>query len=179
MDEENFITTKEPEKEGTTTSSGDDSGDGKTLQERFEEFRRGKVRQQLIEERRAQQTMEVRRTKELMDALREKFVQQALSYLGVPYAQRYHQPGSPTHEAPLYLDCCALVRRSVNDLEDEFGFRLGRWNQAYQVMMSNRERNHILMHIPRLSFVFLNCSSLTHSLLPPSSFLGFTFTFTV
>eukprot|EP01028_Stygiella_incarcerata_P000601 TRINITY_DN1089_c0_g1_i1.p2 TRINITY_DN1089_c0_g1~~TRINITY_DN1089_c0_g1_i1.p2 ORF type:complete len:718 (+),score=207.29 TRINITY_DN1089_c0_g1_i1:3793-5946(+) len=138
MEEENFIVTKESKAKGTsssvaaTSSGADGAGDGKTLQERFEEFRREKVRQHLIEERRAQQALEIRRTKESMDALREKFVQQALSYVGIPYAQRYHQPGSPTHDAPLFLDCCALVRRSVNDLEDEFGFRLGRWNQAYQ-----------------------------------------------
>jgi hypothetical protein len=35
--------------------------------------------------------------------------------------------------APLYLDCCGLVRRAARDLADEFGFLIGKWNQAYQV----------------------------------------------
>jgi len=39
----------------------------------------------------------------------------------------------PYHNAPLFLDCCALVRQCVNDLKEEFGFTLGPWNQAYQV----------------------------------------------
>lgn len=39
----------------------------------------------------------------------------------------------PFHDAPLYLDCCGLVRRVLRDLKDDFGFEVGRWNQAYQV----------------------------------------------
>ena len=31
-------------------------------------------------------------------------------YFGVPYAQRYHQPGDELYNAPIFLDCCALVR---------------------------------------------------------------------
>jgi len=29
------------------------------------------------------------------------------------------------------LDCCGLVRRVVRDLQKDFGFRIGPWNQAY------------------------------------------------
>lgn len=68
-----------------------------------------------------------------MQALRRKFVERALAYIGVPYAKRYHGPGSPQCNSPLFLDCCALVRRVVSDLQEDFGFTLGRWNQAYQV----------------------------------------------
>lgn len=52
---------------------------------------------------------------------------------GVPYHPRYHtDPASPHHKAPLYLDCCGLVRRVARDLEKEFGFVIGRYNQSYQ-----------------------------------------------
>ncbi|CAD5115486.1 DgyrCDS4455 [Dimorphilus gyrociliatus] len=36
------------------------------------------------------------------------------------------------YHSKLFLDCCGLVRRIMRDLEDEFGFRIGSWNQAYQ-----------------------------------------------
>ena len=35
-------------------------------------------------------------------------------------------------EEPLFLDCCALVRRCVKDLRMDFGFQLKGGNQAYQ-----------------------------------------------
>ena len=40
--------------------------------------------------------------------------------------------GDKHYDAPLYLDCCALVSRAVTDLRLDFGFALGRGNQAYQ-----------------------------------------------
>ncbi|KOO25758.1 tubulin-tyrosine ligase family protein [Chrysochromulina tobinii] len=49
------------------------------------------------------------------------------SYLGVPYSKKY-----AVSEAPMYLDCCNLVRRCVLDLKDDFGFTIGHWNQSYQ-----------------------------------------------
>ena len=52
--------------------------------------------------------------------------------MGVPYAKRYRKKGDPLYNAPLFLDCCALVRRAVKDLRKEFGFRLGPGNQCYQ-----------------------------------------------
>ena len=53
-------------------------------------------------------------------------------YFGVPYARRYHNPGDKHYDSPLFLDCCALVRQVVYDLKEDFGFKLDRWNQAYQ-----------------------------------------------
>lgn len=41
-------------------------------------------------------------------------------------------PDDDNYNAPLFLDCCALVSRAVHDLRFEFGFQLGRGNQAYQ-----------------------------------------------
>ena len=41
--------------------------------------------------------------------------------------------GNPEYNAPIFLDCCALIRKAVNDLADDFGFLLGRWNQNYQL----------------------------------------------
>ncbi len=42
--------------------------------------------------------------------LRDKFVETAIKYFGVPYAKRYWQPGEKHYDAPIFLDCCALVR---------------------------------------------------------------------
>jgi hypothetical protein len=53
--------------------------------------------------------------------------------MGIPYHRRYHEdPESEFHNAPLFLDCCGLIRRVIFDLQDEFGFELLRYNQAYQ-----------------------------------------------
>ena len=84
--------------------------------------------------KRAAAAAEARKDPEAMAALRAKFLAKVESYIGVPYGKKYHadDPTSPHHDAELYLDCCALVRRAVRDLQDDFGFVLGRGNQAYQ-----------------------------------------------
>ena len=47
--------------------------------------------------------------------------------------KKYHlEPGTKHYNAPLYLDCCGIVRQVILDLKDDFGFKLDRWNQAYQ-----------------------------------------------
>lgn len=61
-----------------------------------------------------------------------RFIKQCEKYLGIPYAKRYRKPEDPLHNAPLFLDCCALVRRAIYDLKSDFGFHLGPGNQAYQ-----------------------------------------------
>lgn len=69
---------------------------------------------------------------ERIEALRNKFVEKALSYLGVPYGKRYLTEDNPRYHSSIFLDCCGLIRQCVNDLKEDFGFMLGRWNQAYQ-----------------------------------------------
>lgn len=101
---------------------------GTSLQANFEKFR--KLR--LTEKRKVQPQP---KTLEEQQALRQKFLERAYSYIGVPYAKRYNPPGSEYHDSPLFLDCCALVRRVMKDLKTDFGFSLGRWNQAYQFDM--------------------------------------------
>ncbi len=64
--------------------------------------------------------------------LRKKFVDHAFSYLGIPYGKRYLSEDNPLYNSHIFLDCCGLIRQCVNDLREEFGFMLGRWNQAYQ-----------------------------------------------
>ena len=71
------------------------------------------------------------RSDEFKNWLRERFIRQCEKYLGVPYAKRYRKPDDPLYHAPLFLDCCALVRKAVNDLKKEFGFKLGCGNQCY------------------------------------------------
>lgn len=50
----------------------------------------------------------------------------------MPYSKKYHEPGSEDFDAPVFLDCCGLVRRVMDDLQEDFGFRFGRYNQGYQ-----------------------------------------------
>ncbi|KAL7978673.1 hypothetical protein Chor_010716 [Crotalus horridus] len=89
-----------------------------------EEFRQQARRKEML----------VRRLQQPQDRwqLRMKFLQQAQRYIGTPYAKKYHRPGSPEYESPLFLNCCGLIRRAVRDLADDFGFYLGSGNQAYQ-----------------------------------------------
>ena len=42
------------------------------------------------------------------ERLRSKFIDQVKSYIGVPYAERYHKEGDELYGQPLYLDCCRL-----------------------------------------------------------------------
>ncbi len=67
-----------------------------------------------------------------INQLRFKFIEQAKKYLGVPYSKHYISKDHPLYNSPLFLDCCGLIRRIIADLEDDFGFRLSRWNQNYQ-----------------------------------------------
>ena len=80
--------------------------------------------QQLLSEKGA-------RSRDFKDWLRQRFIEQCEKYVGVPYAKRYRKPDDPLYNAPLFLDCCALVRRAVYDLREHFGFKLGPGNQAY------------------------------------------------
>eukprot|EP00696_Hemimastix_kukwesjijk_P003833 gnl/Hemi2/14710_TR4997_c0_g1_i1.p1 gnl/Hemi2/14710_TR4997_c0_g1~~gnl/Hemi2/14710_TR4997_c0_g1_i1.p1 ORF type:complete len:291 (-),score=34.09 gnl/Hemi2/14710_TR4997_c0_g1_i1:109-981(-) len=119
----------------SNTDAGDSSCTGKSpddLQLAFKKFR--KQRQALRAKQRVLETQQqvLRTDPSAMTALREKFIARAMSYVGVPYAQRYCDPDGPLYNSPLFLDCCGLVRRAMYDLEAEFGFKIGRWNQAYQ-----------------------------------------------
>jgi len=100
--------------------------------DKFESFRAERMREHRLAKFMARKQRSARKTPAAMDRLRSKFVAQCKKYTGVPYARKYHEPGTPDHDAPLFLDCCALVRRAVDDLTEDFGFRVGRWNQAYQ-----------------------------------------------
>ena len=68
---------------------------------------------------------------ENMQKLRLKFLETAKSLIGIPYGKKYLEK-HPDYDGDLFLDCCGLVRHAVNLLKDDFGFSLGRWNQAYQ-----------------------------------------------
>ena len=70
------------------------------------------------------------RTDEEKLKLRSTFVELAKKYVGVPYSVRFKAPDEPL--APLYLDCCGLVRQVLVDMEKQIGFKVGRWNQCYQ-----------------------------------------------
>eukprot|EP00743_Colponemidia_sp_Colp-15_P010963 GILK01012157.1.p1 GENE.GILK01012157.1~~GILK01012157.1.p1 ORF type:complete len:685 (-),score=132.26 GILK01012157.1:143-2197(-) len=109
---------------------GDSKGD---LQNGFEKFRN--ERMSMLRHKKFANPVrdEDRSNPERLQRLRNKFIENAKKYIGVPYHRRYHEPDSPTFKAPLFLDCCALVRQAIFDMKDELGFSLARWNQAYQV----------------------------------------------
>ncbi|CAH1775899.1 unnamed protein product [Owenia fusiformis] len=69
---------------------------------------------------------------EKMWELRMKFLEQTKKYFGVHYHRKYWGVDTPEYNEPFFLDCCGLVRRVMRDLQDDFGFRMGPWNQAYQ-----------------------------------------------
>ena len=110
--------------------------EGQSLQDAFKRFRGERKRQQtrvpasklkvLAAARRARDPAGDKRW------LRRKFIEHAKTYVGIPYAERYHKPGDPLYGRPLYLDCCNFIRRVVQDMRADFGFDLGMWNQAYQ-----------------------------------------------
>jgi hypothetical protein len=102
-----------------------------SLQDRFNKFRREKLKAVESHLNQAKLDNESRRTPLRMQELRSRFIERCKSYYGVPYAKRYHEPDSPLHQSPLFLDCCGLVRQVLRDLKDEFGFTIGPWNQAY------------------------------------------------
>jgi hypothetical protein len=67
------------------------------------------------------------------EQLRGKFLETAGRYKGVPYCRAHCPPEK--RGSILFLDCCALIRQAVFDLRKEFGFVLGKGNQAYQFDM--------------------------------------------
>jgi len=101
------------------------------LQASFLKFREQKLKEKKLMKMYQEQLAREPRTIEYKAALRAKFIEQAKKYLGVPYARRFQSADTPV--APLYLDCCGLIRKSLWDLQSEFGFLIGRWNQAYQM----------------------------------------------
>eukprot|EP00238_Polyblepharides_amylifera_P006710 CAMPEP_0196594144 /NCGR_PEP_ID=MMETSP1081-20130531/77463_1 /TAXON_ID=36882 /ORGANISM="Pyramimonas amylifera, Strain CCMP720" /LENGTH=207 /DNA_ID=CAMNT_0041918321 /DNA_START=120 /DNA_END=740 /DNA_ORIENTATION=+ len=114
-----------------------------TLQQAFLKFRKETSKDAFITEKKKLKKKKVSKKKKSRTALREDFIMQALSYLGVPYGKRFHEEGYCTcegciesqvqlREEPLFLDCCALIRRCVKDLKSDFGFQLGLGNQGYQ-----------------------------------------------
>lgn len=112
---------------------GSSSKNTESLQDSFLKFRdmKKKERHILKLSRQGVSNVNGERSESFKSCLREKFIDAAKRYIGVPYAKRFKAEDEP--EAPLYLDCCALVRRAVMDLQDDFGIILGKWNQAYQM----------------------------------------------
>ncbi|XP_052284509.1 uncharacterized protein LOC127880994 isoform X1 [Dreissena polymorpha] len=102
-----------------------------SLQEAFLRYKEAK-QNDIRKERMLRKRRELRKADpQKMAALRQKFVTQAKKYYGYPYAKKYWPPDSPEYKSKLFLDCCGLVRRVMRDLEEDFGFSLGPWNQAY------------------------------------------------
>ena len=104
-----------------------------SLQGGFEKFRKERSQLKKVQRAALSQAASVSRTPEWKANLRSAFVSAAKKYQGVPYHPSYHRDvSSPYHGAPLFLDCCGLTRRVVQDLASSFGFVIGPGNQAYQ-----------------------------------------------
>ncbi|KAA0172707.1 hypothetical protein FNF27_05807 [Cafeteria roenbergensis] len=111
-----------------TINFGETDAASGSLQSAFAKYRQEKAK--ALELRAGPAKRE--RSDDEKQALREKFLARCRHYLGVPYKKRYFDEGTPEYESPIFLDCCGLVRRVMWDLQEDFGFRLGGWNQAYQ-----------------------------------------------
>ena len=98
---------KKPKAELLCFGSGLSSGG---LQANFDRFRKAKKEEIKYRNYMAEQTAVDRRDPEFKRQLRQKFVDGYIKYFGVPYAKRYHNPGDPHYDAPLFLDCCAPER---------------------------------------------------------------------
>ncbi|KAJ1441571.1 hypothetical protein B484DRAFT_322474, partial [Ochromonadaceae sp. CCMP2298] len=102
-----------------------------SLQDNFAKFRDQKMKERKLMKACRSAALAGGRTEDFKGQLRIKFVEQAKRYVGVPYGIKYKKEEDPV--APLYLDCCGLVRQCVQDLQEDFGFVIGKWNQAYQM----------------------------------------------
>ena len=102
-----------------------------SLQDSFKKFRNQKLKERQILKLCKAEISLGKRSDTYKDNLRLKFIEGCKKYLGVPYAERFKAPEAPI--APLYLDCCGLVRQVVKDLQEDFGFVIGKWNQCYQM----------------------------------------------
>ena len=101
-----------------------------SLQESFEKFRKKRIENSKYNKYLKDMKEKDHKTDEFKDVLRQKFIETAKKYYGVPYGKRFHQPGEPLYDAPIFLDCCGLIRQVVFDLREDFGFTLQRWNQV-------------------------------------------------
>jgi hypothetical protein len=102
-----------------------------SLQARFLRFKKERQREHALSRKLAKKHTNVQGARDT-ENLRRRFVETCHAYIGVPYGRKGHEPDEPEYNAPLFLDCCGLVRRAVQDLQEDFGFTIGRWNQAYQ-----------------------------------------------
>ena len=123
-----------------------DSGASLCLSDAFKQFRERKLEEKKRLHELKTKANEKKRTEAFKGHLRKKFVEAARQYLGVPYGKRFHEQdpakackcegclesGKQIRDEPMFLDCCALVRKCVHDLREDFGFVLGAGNQAYQ-----------------------------------------------
>lgn len=99
-----------------------------SLQSNFKNFRSyiNNLRKKKDEEK-----QKLQETPSHQDYLRKKFLDTAKSLIGIPYGKKYLIK-HPEYDGNLFLDCCGLVRYAFNLMKEDFGFSLGRWNQAYQ-----------------------------------------------
>ena len=93
-----------------------------SLQDHFSKFIKAKKQDIKYRNYVAEQAMKNRKDSEYKDRLRQKFIETAKKYFGVPYGSKYWKEGEKHYNAPLYLDCCALLRQVIYDLREDFGF---------------------------------------------------------
>ena len=109
------------------------------LQSKFKAYLQKKKQTIKTKNKHTKNSSKLKRTKEFKANLRKKIIERAKHYYGIPYSRKYHGPDSKFYNYHQYLDCCGLVRQVMRDLQDELGFTLGSWNQAYQFDMLPKE----------------------------------------
>lgn len=114
------------------TKLGSAGDENVSLQDSFKKFRDRKIKErQIMKMCKGGLGCAKSRSEEYKMSLRTKFIDISKNYLGVPYALRFKAEEDPIK--PLYLDCCGLVRQVLIDMQEDLGFVIGRWNQAYQM----------------------------------------------
>ncbi|CAD7947072.1 unnamed protein product [Amoebophrya sp. A25] len=114
------------------------TGKQASLQDAFTKFRDSKIKEAQERKKKGLDTKK-QRTQAQKDALRQKWIDALKKYIGVPYAKRYVEEGSDEWNKGVFLDCCALLRQASADLESEWGWKLGRWNQTYQYALCSKQ----------------------------------------
>ena len=103
-----------------------------SLQDRFSRFRNERLHKNKEKVELRKQSALKRTDPEFKQKLREKFIEHTKKYYGVPYKKKYHEEGTELYNSKLFLDCCGLIRQVLRDLKDDFGFKIGPYNQNYQ-----------------------------------------------
>ena len=133
--EEEFIVKKDKDDNFVKEKIDRPYSSNQSLQDNFKSFMKKKKTEKI----KTKNALDILKTCRILNPdevfrneLRQKFINQAKKYFGVPYSKKFWKEGDEHFNSPLFLDCCGLIRRCVNDLSEDFKFTMFGWNQQYQ-----------------------------------------------